>query len=136
MALHNAALEQLDHKIEEAQIITVTAKAAAFKRRTGELGPVGLPNVLNKNNSIPRVLCAIMYSSHSKRPRLSKRKCKRIVTSATRRRAAVRCDQKGESRGTGQKWHGQQCCQEAPHYGCSEERPDNAVRQWWRNTHI
>ena len=26
----------------------------------------GLPNVLNRNNSIPHVLCAILYPSHSK----------------------------------------------------------------------
>ena len=35
---------------------------------------LGLPNVLNKNISIPPVLCAILYPSHSKRPRQSKRK--------------------------------------------------------------
>ena len=35
---------------------------------------LGLPNVVNKNTSIPHVLCAILYPSHSnfsKRPRLS-----------------------------------------------------------------
>ena len=43
------------------------------------------------------------------------------------------CDQRGASRGTGQSWLGQQCCQEAPHNGYSEERA--GVRQWWRSWH-
>ena len=62
---------------------------------------LGLPNVLNKNNSIPHVLCVIRYPSRS---RLSTWKNKR--------------------------WHGEQCCQKALCNGCSEERPGEVVRQW------
>ena len=37
------------------------------------------------------------------------------------------------SAGTGQGWHGKQCCQEALREGYSEEeRPCQALREWWR----
>ena len=66
MAFRNAAPEQLGNKIKEEKIITVSSKLQVKKLLHG------LPSVLNKNNSIPQVLCAVMYPSHSKRPRLSK----------------------------------------------------------------
>ena len=57
MALHNAALEQLGHKIKEEVVITLPELLKVKKLL------LGLPNVLNKNlnNSIPHVLCAILY---------------------------------------------------------------------------
>ena len=76
MALCNAVLEQLGHKIKAEEIIMVSAKAE------GEEALLGL---LNKNNSIPHVHCAIMYPSH---PRLSKWKSQRIVTTATATRSS------------------------------------------------
>ena len=62
MALRNAALEQLGHKIKEEEIITVSAKAEGEKSATWAAKCAG------QNNSIPHVLCAILYPSHSKRP--------------------------------------------------------------------
>ena len=55
--------------------------------------------------------------------------------SALQREAAVRYHQRGASRGTVQSGHGKQCCQEASRDGCSEERPGEAVREWWRRRH-
>ena len=81
MAVRNATLEQLGHKVKEEEIITVSAKAA------GEEAAVWVPRVLNKNNSIPHVHSAIRYPSRSKAESklllLSKFNSKRIVPSAT-----------------------------------------------------
>ena len=76
MALRNAALEQLAHKIKEEEIITSLHKLQETKRR------LGLPNVLNKI-SIPPVPCVILDPSHSKHPTPSKRKSQMIVKSAS-----------------------------------------------------
>ena len=53
MDINNTAMEQLSDKVKEGEIIMATAKAAGEKVR------LGLPNVLNKNQSFPHVLCAI-----------------------------------------------------------------------------
>ena len=47
------------HKIKEEEFITVSAKAEGEEAATFSL--LGLPNVVNKNNSIPHVLCAVLY---------------------------------------------------------------------------
>ena len=97
MALRNAALEQLGHKIKEEEIIMVSAKAQ------GEEAATWAAKCAEQNNSIPHVHSAILYPSHSKLPRLSTWKSKRIVTSATAtRRSCALCT----SRGTDQSWHG------------------------------
>ena len=51
----NTTLEQLSHKVKEEEIITALQRLQATKQR------LGLPNVLNKNQSIPYVLCALQY---------------------------------------------------------------------------
>ena len=88
-----AELEQLAHKIKEEKIITTIHKLqASLHKLQAPKRRRGLSNVLNNYQypsrtlcliSIPHVLCAIMYPSHSKRPRPSKWKSKRIVKFTT-----------------------------------------------------
>ena len=65
-ALRNIALEQLAYKIKE-ELASLSLQTLLVRKLL-----LGLPNVLNKNNSIPQVHCAI--SSHFKCPRPSKGK--------------------------------------------------------------
>ena len=87
MALRNAAFEQLPTKSKKKRSSRSLQKLKVKKLL------LGLPNVLNKNNRIRPVLCAILYPLHSKHPRLglSKWKSKRAVTSviASRRRCVL-----------------------------------------------
>ena len=80
MAVCNATLEQLDHKVKEEEIITSLQRLQVKKLLHGL---TTVPSVLNKSNSIPHVHCAIRYPSRSKLPPLSKFNSKRIVPSAT-----------------------------------------------------
>ena len=86
MALRNAALdswlEQLDHIIKEEEIITISAKAE------GEEAATWAAICAEQDNSIPHVLCAILYPPNSKCPRLSNWKSMRIVTSAIATRSS------------------------------------------------
>ena len=85
MVLHNAALEQLGQTSKEKRSSRSLQKLRVKK-------PLfGLPNVVNKNNSIPHVLCAILYPSHSKPPKLSKWKSKRIVSDISDRDTKQLC---------------------------------------------
>ena len=128
MVLRNAVLEQLGHKIKEEEIITVSAKAEGEEAAT-----YGLPNVLNRNNSIPQVLCAILYLSHSELPRLSKWKSKRIAQSATEKcsSCALRTERSEPRRWPELAWG----CQEAPREGYSQECTGEAVRERWKSQH-
>ena len=126
MAVRNATLEQLG-KVKEEEIITVSAKAA------GEELLHGLPSVLNKNNSIPQVHCAIRYLSRSKllpdsqssyQSSTARDSCHQQPSCG----AAVRSDKRGVSRGTGPSLHEQQCCQAAPRRGSSEARANKEMR--------
>ena len=90
MAIRNAALEQLAHKSKKKRSSWSLHKLQATKRR------LGLPNVLNKNISIPLTLCYYV-SLASKRPRPSKRKSQKFVKSASATQTAVHRDQKGAS---------------------------------------
>ena len=64
---------------------------------------------------------------HSKLPRPSKKE--KLDNRETRVRKAkqlyteIRKELADEIRWIGLSWYGQQCCQEAPRNGCSEERP-------------
>ena len=65
---NGTALEQLTTKSKKKRSLLSLQKLKVKKLLHG------LPNVLNRNKSIPYVLCAILYPSHFKLPRLSMKK--------------------------------------------------------------
>ena len=58
MGLRNAALEQFTHKIKEEEIISESSRS--LQKLEVKKPLLGLKYVLNKNNSIPQVHCAIL----------------------------------------------------------------------------
>ena len=131
MVLCNTALEQLGHKIKEEEIITVSGTVKNLKVKKLQHG---LPNVLNRNNSIPHILCAL-YPSHSKLTRLSRWKSKRIAKSATEMCSS--CALQSE-RSEPRNWPELAWATMLPavqREGYSEERTGEAVREWWRSRH-
>ena len=139
MVLSNAALEQLDHKIKEEEIITITVSAKA----EGVQAATWAAECAEQKQQYPsryssRTLCyyvsltlqapqAVKMEKQENRE-IRDRKVQQLYQT-------VHFDQRGVSRGTVQSWHGKQCCQEAPRNGCSEQRPGEAVRQRWRRRH-
>ena len=134
MAVRNATLEQLGHKVKEEEIIRdkFTVSGDSLHRLQAKKLVHGLPSVEQKQQYPSRTLF-YSVSPHSIRPGLSKWKSKRIMSSTSiprsRHEAAVCCDQRGASQGTGKSWHGQHCCQKALCNCCSEERPVEAIRK-------
>ena len=77
MAVRNATLEQLGQKSKKRRSLRSLQRLQVKKLLHG------LPSVLNKNDSIAHVHCAIWYPSRSKLLLLSKFNSKRLVPSAT-----------------------------------------------------
>ena len=119
MALCNAALEQLVHKIKEEGIITV-----GCKWRGCYMGC----HVCWTKTTVTLTYSVLFYIPRTpSAPGCQDEKARELWHPQPRDETAVLCDRKGARRGTGQSWHGQQCCQEAPRNGFAEELPDEAV---------